>query len=167
MDNLGEPSIHMGTHSPSLSSPLIQMGGLTHPFDIAHQSRGVDVSTALASLHTEVALLTSQVIVLRTALSVEIDQTIILRDSNIQHLSSITHALTGFASGMDVRLKELDDRLSILQHNTSNGLTALQRELTESQSQFTTLLLMLRSDIESIPKTYFWPRLKRWLGSLF
>ena len=159
---LEETGVSMGTHSPNLAGPLIQMGQLLNPVEFTHQSRATDITVALGVLQSEVALLRAETIVLRVAVATQLDYLAnVLNDHKrlTDENTMLVQAVQNFIASQQDRFKHFQSTLmetSRLQLETV--MSNLQTQIMDVETNLTGLLI---TEIQAIPDTYFWPRLKR------
>lgn len=159
MDNQENP-VEVGTHSPSLSTPILQMGALLHPLEIEHRARAVDVTTAISTMHAEIAQSRAEITVLRMALITEIEHVVQLRQQAERLLTTTQHAVDSlhedFKRFSTQMLNSQDDLGSRVVEQLGLDTHAIQQALDH-----------VHVSIDRIPSTYYWARLKSWLYKLF
>lgn len=149
-----EDPVKVGTHSPSLSQPLIQMGMSLHPSDIDQRARVADVAVAISSLQVETAMTRMELATFRIAMIVQSEriQEFVVAEM-ARCLDRVEHRLSDLSQIEVQRLRELsrlEDRFNQLMSSAYEHMDKQNNAVAE-----------LREKVAALPETYLWTRFVR------
>lgn len=138
-----DSGVRSGTHSAALGQPLIAMGGLLHPLE-GHASRAADITCALSAVQADLALLRAEILVLRVAISTQ-----------LEHSSQLTAQVVAMRDEtMDVLARVQAERMEFSEYLI---------RVTEMHGTAHRMIDILTRMVADIPSTYAGARLWRWL----
>lgn len=162
MEHPNDP-VQIGTHSPSIGAPLIQMSALLNPVDIDHRTKAADLTIALSLLQAEVALMRAENAMLRIAIATELEHIVNarremegIRIASLETVARVEAEQKAFTRTVADRMEVMNQKI---EHVARGQIHVTDAIFTGTEE--------IRAAIDAIPKTYLWNRFWKRVHSFF